>query len=155
MPPNMSLDSYLLYGLGRGDIWLFIFVFLAVLWSLVSMLTYRAEQRGRQKERVLWEKSKESSLADQDYVSYLEKEKDRLELRLEEEKNNCEKLKREKNYSMEKFIELFKRYKDLEKTNEVLSSAYMNPDGSFSLKIKNPNGNESVTITATPPMDPD
>ena len=88
MPPNMSLESYLLYGLGRGDVWLFIFVFLAVLWGLISLLTHRAEQRGMQKERDLWKKCKESSSTDQDYVSYLEKEKDRLEQRLEEVRTN-------------------------------------------------------------------
>jgi hypothetical protein len=86
LPPNMSLESYLLYGLGRGDVWLFIFIFLAVLWGLISLLTHRAEQRGMQKERDLWKKCKESSSTDQDYVSYLEKEKDSFEQRLEEEK---------------------------------------------------------------------
>lgn len=153
MPPNMSLESYLLYGLGRGDVWLFIFVFLAVLWGLISLLTHRAEQRGMQKERDLWKKCKESSSTDQDYVSYLEKEKDRLEQRLEEEKNNCETLRRENVHTLEKYLELFRLYKDLKKTNEILSSTFINPDGSFSLKIKNPNGNESVTITTTPPTD--
>lgn len=95
MPPNMSLESYLLYGLGRGDVWLFIFVFLAVLWGLISLLTHRAEQRGMQKERDLWKKCKESSSTDQDYVSYLEKEKDRLEQRLEEVKNERENIRHE------------------------------------------------------------